>query len=78
MKIEKDTLKIIDTHTHLCDQVFDDDREQVLEDASQAGVRTVFSVSESLEDAKKNLALSKDFSMLKPLAGLYPTVLDVE
>ncbi len=78
MKIEKDTLKIIDTHTHLCDQVFDDDREQVLEDASQAGVRTVFSVSESLEDAKKNLALSKDFSMLKPLVGLYPTVLDVE
>ena len=78
MNIEKSTLKIIDTHTHLCDQAFDDDRENVLDEAMQAGVKTVFSVGETLDDAKKNLALSKKYSMIKPLAGLYPTILDLE
>lgn len=67
---------IIDTHAHICDADFDPDREQVLMRARAAGVSAVIAVSETLEDAKKNLALAERFSMIHPAAGLYPTHLE--
>ncbi|HHS12674.1 MAG TPA: TatD family deoxyribonuclease, partial [bacterium] len=45
---------------------------RVLDRARKAGVAAVFTVSETLADAEKNLKLAETHSMLKPLAGLYP------
>lgn len=69
---------IIDTHTHLCDPAFDADREEVLGRAQQAGVCTVITVAEELDDAYRNLELAAKYPQLKPAAGLYPTHLDLE
>ncbi|MBW1804124.1 MAG: TatD family hydrolase, partial [Deltaproteobacteria bacterium] len=69
---------IIDTHTHLCDPGFDADREQVLLRAQEAGISAIVAVSETLEDAQKNLTLREQFSMIRPAAGLYPTHLEWE
>jgi TatD DNase family protein len=69
---------IIDTHTHMCDAGFDADREQVLLKAQTAGISAIVAVSETLEDAHKNLTLGERFSMLRPAAGLYPTHLEWE
>ena len=69
---------VIDTHTHLCDPVFDPDREQVLYRAEAAGVRSVITVAEDLTDAKRNLELAAQYPQLKAAAGLYPTHLDLE
>ncbi len=68
--------KIIDTHTHLCDSSFDPDREEVLRRAEESDVVSIFTVSETLEDAEKNLVLSNMYPILHPLAGLYPSYLD--
>lgn len=73
-----DTIRLIDTHTHLGDPVFDSDRGSVLRQAQQAGVSFIFLVSETLEEAKRNIELSRSHTMLRPLAGLYPTFLDRE
>lgn len=70
-------IQLIDTHTHLADPVFDADRKAVLARAKQAGVSHIFLVSETLEEAERNLELSRESEMLKPLAGLYPTYLDL-
>lgn len=70
--------RMIDTHTHLCDPVFDDDRDEVLQSARNGGVVSILTVSETLEDAKKNRVLSKRYPMLYSLAGLYPTLLDFD
>jgi TatD DNase family protein len=67
---------IIDTHAHLCDSVFDADREVVLERALRAGLSTIIAVGEDLADAEKNLLLASKHSMIRPAAGLYPTHLD--
>jgi TatD DNase family protein len=67
---------LIDTHAHLCDPVFDADREVVLERALRAGISTVIAVGEDLADAEKNLLLASKHSMIRPAAGLYPTHLD--
>ncbi len=69
-------MKIIDTHTHLCDSSFDSDREDVLKRAEESGVVSILTVSETLDDARKNLTLSKEHPILHPLAGLYPGHLD--
>lgn len=64
--------RIIDTHAHLCDPVFDRDLDVVLKNAIKTGVVSILLVSETLEDAEKNLKLAESHSMLRPLAGLYP------
>ena len=68
---------MIDTHAHICDPVFDKDRVEVLERAGKAGVVAIVAVGENLSDARKNLELAQTYPLLKPAAGLYPTVLDL-
>ena len=68
---------IIDTHTHICDPVFDPDRNAVIERAKDNGITTIISVSETIEDAKRNLELAVQYPQLKPTAGLYPAILDL-
>ena len=67
----------IDTHAHLCDPVFDPDRAAVIARARAAGAAGIVCVGESLEDARKNLALAERYPLLLPAAGLYPDRLDI-
>ena len=67
---------LTDTHTHICDEAFNADRADVLARAEQSGIRAIIAVGEDLADGEKNLALARDFPILKPAAGLYPTHLD--
>ena len=66
---------LVDTHTHLYDPVFDEDRDAVLEAAAQAGVGAVIVVSENLTDAQRILELAGQHDLIRPAAGLYPTIL---
>ena len=68
---------MIDTHAHMCDPSFDEDRDAVLERACKAGVAAIIAVGENLADARKNLELAEKYPILKPAAGLYPTLLDL-
>jgi len=68
--------KIIDTHSHLCDPIFDSDRTEVIERARDAGVSTIFTLGENLSDAKRNIELAEKYPALMPAAGLYPSYLD--
>jgi len=68
---------LIDTHAHICDSVFDADREQILERASAAGIGAIIAVGENIDDAEKNLHLAAQHRMILPAAGLYPTFLDL-
>ena len=68
--------QIVDTHAHICDQLFDEDRDEVIERAGQAGISAIIAVGENLADARKNLDLAAKHPMLRPSAGLYPTILN--
>jgi len=70
--------RIVDTHAHICDPVFDPDRAEVLARAEAAGVAAVIAVSEDMNDAKKNIELALKHPILRPAAGLYPTHLHME
>jgi TatD DNase family protein len=68
---------MIDTHAHMCDAAFDPDLEEVLRRGRQAGLAGVISVGETLEDAHRNLEISRLHPEIYPAAGLYPTYLDL-
>ncbi len=72
------TWRLVDTHTHLCDPAFDEDRAAVMARAREAGVVAVISVSENLQDARRNLDLARTHPEIYPAAGLYPTELDLD
>jgi len=69
--------KIVDTHTHICDSSFDVDRGEVLNRAAEAGVGAVIAVGEDISDARRNIELAAKHPMIRPAAGLYPTILDL-
>lgn len=69
--------KIIDTHTHICDPVFDSDRSEVLNKAAVSGVAAIIALGENMVDARRNLELAEEHDMIYPAAGLYPTILDL-
>ncbi len=71
-------MMLTDVHAHICDPIFDPDRAEVLQRASDVGVTSVIAVSETLEDAQKNLKLAVTHPRIKPAAGLYPTILDID
>jgi TatD DNase family protein len=69
---------VVDTHAHLCDSVFDVDRDEVLARAGHAGIAAVIAVGENMADARKNLELADVHPMIRPAAGLYPTLLSLQ
>ncbi len=72
-------MPLIDTHTHLCDPVFDPDREVVLARALEAGIDGVIAVSETLEDAHRTLRIAGEYpGRIFPAIGLFPTFLDLD
>jgi len=68
---------LIDTHVHLANPIFDHDRDEILSHAEEAGIDGIVAVSETIEDARKNLGLSRQYPIVFPAAGLYPTYLDL-
>lgn len=69
---------LIDSHAHLADELFERDRDRVLERAREAGVARIVAVGETLRDAERNLELAQEHEAIRPAAGLYPTHLDLE
>lgn len=70
------TAPLFDTHTHLGDPVFDEDRGATLSRARERGVRSVVVVTETHEEVERNLRLADEHPELRLAFGLYPTVLD--
>jgi len=69
---------IVDTHTHICDESFDADRDEVLHRAEAAGVAAIIALGENISDARRNIELAQKHPMIRPAAGLYPTILDLD
>lgn len=71
-------LPLVDVHAHLYDEAFERDLQEVIDRAKRRGVLAVLTVSETLEEAQQILSLAKRYPIIKPCAGLYPTILDTE
>lgn len=62
---------LVETHSHLGDRQFDDDRAAVVERAKSAGVTHIIVVADCLESAATSFEIAKQFGM-SATAGVHP------
>lgn len=64
---------MIDCHAHLAANEFDDDLDQVINRAKEAGVEAVVVVAQFVDDQQKVLDLAKKYpNFCYPAVGLHP------
>lgn len=69
-------MRLFDAHAHLAAPDFAADLADVVARAASAGVCGILTVGETLADAERILDLAARHPLVKPAAGLYPTILD--
>lgn len=63
---------IFDTHAHYADSAFDGDREQVLAELPEKGVKLVMLAASGLDDSAENSLLSQKYGYVYAAAGVHP------
>jgi TatD DNase family protein len=63
---------LIDTHCHIDFKAFDQDRDQVLNSASLAGVRSVVNPGVDVASSRKAVDLANEFGNLYAAVGIHP------
>lgn len=63
---------LCDSHTHLNDGRFDDDRDAVIERAKAAGVSLIINPGADFESSQKAVALSERYDILYAAVGIHP------
>lgn len=65
-------MNLIDTHAHINDNIFDPDREQVIQEAEQAGLCAIINVGTDLVSSKMSIKLSETYKIVWAAVGLHP------
>lgn len=63
---------IIDTHAHIDQDAFDEDRDAVVERARQAGVQYMVNVGCDIESSYRSVVLSELYDFVYATAGVHP------
>ncbi len=65
-------MRLFDSHAHLDDEKFDEDRDTIIEEIHKSGVEEFVSAGYSLEGSKKAIELSKKYDFIYATAGISP------
>ena len=65
-------MEYFDTHMHLDDEKFDEDREQVVEKMKNADVTKCLNMGCNIETSKKAIELSKKYDFIYSAVGIHP------
>jgi len=63
---------LIDTHTHINMDKFDNDREDVIQRARDAGIKIVLDVGTDLKSSQKAVENSERFKEVRAVVGIHP------
>jgi len=63
---------VIDSHAHLDFPDFDEDREQVIYRAKQAGIAAIINVGADLESSRKSIKLAEQHPIIYASVGVHP------
>jgi len=67
-----DRLQFVDSHAHLTAKEFDNDRDEVIARALEAGVTRIVNPSVDLEDSKKAIELAEKYACVYAAVGYHP------
>ena len=65
-------VEFFDSHAHVDDERFDEDREEIIEKIKMSGVTRLISAGYSLEGSKKAVELSKKYDFIYATCGISP------
>lgn len=65
-------MKLFDNHSHLDDEKFDEDREELIEKIKNSNVKMLISAGYSLEGSTKAVELSKKYDFIYATCGISP------
>lgn len=63
---------LIDSHAHIDDRRFDEDRDEVLARAAAAGVEIIINIGADMESAARSVALSDKYPGVYAAVGMHP------
>jgi TatD DNase family protein len=63
---------LFDTHAHLEDERFDEDREQLIEELPEKGVAYVINVGSTLETSRMSVELAAQYPFIYAAVGVHP------
>lgn len=63
---------LFDTHAHLDDDRFDKDRDEVISQCKQDGVKLILNAGSNIETSVKAIALSKKYEFIYAAVGVHP------
>lgn len=63
---------MIDSHSHLNDQIFQDNIKEVIQKAKEKGVKKIFVVGYDLDSSLKALKLANSFEDIYAILGIHP------
>lgn len=64
---------IIDTHTHYDDEMFDNDRDELLKSFNDYNIKRVVNIGASMDSSLKSLNLAKRYSFVYTAVGIHPS-----
>ncbi len=64
---------IFESHAHYDDEVFDEDREELLRSLGEHGIGYVINVGSSIENCRRTLALTEQYSFVYGAMGVHPS-----
>ena len=68
----KESSEIFDTHAHLCDAAFDDEREAIIADLGAHGVGAFTEIGFDLPSSRAALALAERYQQVYAAVGFHP------
>lgn len=63
---------LFDTHAHLDDGRFDEDRKQVIQQCKDEGVALILNAASNVHTSLKSIALAKEFDFIYASVGVHP------
>lgn len=65
-------MKFFDSHAHLDDEKFNEDREELIEEIKKSGIDKFISAGYSLEGSKKGIELANKYDFIYTTSGISP------
>ena len=65
-------MRLIDTHAHINDKAFDDDRAQVVARAAESGVEAIINMGDTMESSECCVRLTEEFPSVYAGVGVHP------
>lgn len=64
---------LYDTHAHLDDEMFDGDRDEIIEKIHKSGVGFVNNIGASMESSKMSIYLAEKYDFIRAVIGVHPS-----